>query len=96
MKLESIIKKLPEQVVEVLNNCIDEKELQALIANSEEAIATALRERDANPQYQAARQAVKDLSAGMREVKSYQGAKIQYALHRLRELNGTTEEESES
>lgn len=92
MKLEKIIKKLPKSVVEEMD-ALPETNLQVMIAQSEESIATAVRERDNNPQYQAAKQAVLDLSAGLRDVKSYQTAKIQYALYRLRELNGTNDEE---
>ena len=62
--------------------------LNKVIADASQAIQTATKERDANEHYQAAKLAVTDLSAGLRDVKKYQGAKIGYSLNRLRELRG--------
>lgn len=87
MKLDKILKQLDKDTVEAILR-LDQPEIKDLIVQSEEAIAQATRERDANPHYQAARQAVKDLSEGLRDVKKRQTAKIAYALRRLRELNG--------
>lgn len=62
--------------------------LHKVIADAEEAILTATKERDANEKYQQAKQAVTDLSSGLKDLKKYQGAKIGYSLKRLRELRG--------
>lgn len=87
MKLDKILKNLDEHTVEHINT-LQPSGLKDLIAASEESMAAATRERDDNPQYQAAKQAVKDLSEGLRDVKKRQTAKIQYSLLRIRELNG--------
>lgn len=92
MKLDKILKKLPKTVKDEMDEMLG-NDLRRCVADSEENIATAVRERDDNTQYQAAKQSVKDLSEGLREVKSYQTAKIQYALHLLRELNGVETQE---
>lgn len=89
MKLDKILKTLPESVVQELD-ALPIAELNSVIAQAEEAISTAIRERDANPKYQEAKESCKALSEGMREVKTYQRAKIEYSLHRRRELNGDT------
>lgn len=89
MKLSKILKKLPESVVaEIDEKSADRQYLQATVAAAEEAIAKAFRERDAMPAYQAAKQAVKDLSEALKDVKSYQTVKIHYCLRKLRELDG--------
>jgi hypothetical protein len=62
--------------------------LHKVIADAEEAIAQATKERDGNEKYQQAKQAVSDLSLGLKDLKKYQGAKIKYSLRRLRELRG--------
>lgn len=62
--------------------------LNKVIADASEAISQAKTERDANDKYQQAKLVVTDLSAGLKEVKKYQGEKIKYSLRRLRELRG--------
>lgn len=84
MKLEKILKKLPEAVVQEMDTLVAVG-LNAVIAQAEEAMASAIRDRDANPKYQSAKQACKDLSEGLKDTKNYQTAKIHYALHLLRE-----------
>lgn len=87
MKLSKILKQLNKEACAELDG-MDKGRLEGSIAGSEEAIDKATRERDALPAYQGAKQAVKDLSEGLKELKNYQKAKIAYALRRLRELNG--------
>jgi len=89
MKKEKSAKKnkLPESVVEELD-AMDEQALQKQVTDSTQAISTAKKERDENENYQAAKLAVSDLSAGLKEVKAYQGAKIAHCLARLTELKG--------
>lgn len=90
----------PKQKKETLSDdvrseldAMDAGALNKVIADASEAIATAKKELDANPKYQAAKEAVTDCSAGMKEVKKYQGAKINYSLRRLRELRGEADGE---
>jgi hypothetical protein len=92
MKIDKIRKALPAVVLEEMDK-LGETDLQKSIAQSEEAIAQATRERDANTKYNDAKQAVSDLSEGLKGVKKYQTAKIHYALQRLRELRGDSIEE---
>lgn len=84
MNVEKILKKLQPAIVQEMDG-MDKAQLEKVIVQSQEAIAEATDARDANSQYRAAKQATKDLSAGLKEVKSYQTAKMQYALIRLRE-----------
>ncbi len=85
MTLDKILKKLPKAVVEEM----DEKGEDALmigITGSEQALAKAKQELEDNHRYQEAKENVKALSQGYRDLKGYQTAKIQYALLRLKEL----------
>lgn len=79
MKMSKIVKELGQQLVNEISTK-DKAELEALIVEAEEAIRIATQERDANPHYQAAKQATKDLSEALRDVKKRQTAKIQLAL----------------
>jgi hypothetical protein len=81
---------LPESVINELDG-MDEVSLNKTIAASEQAIKTATEERDANPHYQAAKETVKDLGGALKDTKKYQGAKINYALKRLKVLAGEEE-----
>lgn len=83
-KLDKILKRLPDTAVEEMQE-LNKEQLEQGIVASEQAIDTAQTERDGNPSYQAAKQAVKDLSESFRELKKYQTAKIQYALILLQE-----------
>lgn len=87
MKLKKILKDLDKDTIESMD-ALDEAALKNDIALSEEAIASAVRARDAMPEYAAAKQAVSDLSTSVRELKKRQNAKIAYALRRLRALAG--------
>ncbi len=94
MKLSKIRKQLDDSTINEMNG-LSPGALKDLIAQAEEAMAGATRERDANPAYEAAKQVVKDLSEGLRDVRKRQTAKIQYSLRRLRELNGEAVGDSE-
>lgn len=83
-KLAKIQKKLEACIDEL--DAMSEQELQKTVCQASEAIAKAAQELDENEAYQTAKQDVKDLSGGFRDVKSYQGAKIAYSLHRLKGL----------
>lgn len=85
MKLEKIVKKLGQELIDEMDS-MPVDQLEKVIVNGENAIAEATEQRDANEKYKAARTAVKDLSAGLKEVKGFQSAKIQYALMRLKEM----------
>jgi hypothetical protein len=87
MKLEKILKQLSSDVREEMDG-MSEAQLEKVIVQSEEALEKATRERDSNPGYKSAKQAVSDLSAGLKDVRKYQGAKKGYALHRLKEIKG--------
>lgn len=87
MKLSKIAKKLPDSVIEEID-LMSQAELEKTIAQSEENISRATRERDANLQYRQAKEAVSDLSAGLRDVKAFQNAKIHFALLKIRVLKG--------
>lgn len=62
---------------------MDATTLRKAIADSEQNIATAKRELDANEHYQKAKADLRDLSGGFRDVRKYQGAKIAYCLAKL-------------
>ncbi len=83
-KLESIEKILGKEKIESLDSGqVDE--LQITISNAAAAIKTAQDELDANPLYQELKENLKVLSAGMKEVKKFQNAVIQYSLNLIEE-----------
>ncbi len=55
-------------------------ELQITISNSAAAIKQAEDELEANPKYQELKESLKAVSEGLREVKKFQNAVIQYSL----------------
>lgn len=83
MKIETILKKLPTDTIAEMD-AADPAALKALIVQSETSLADAKEELDNNEQYQAVKESAKAMSAGYRELKTYQTAKIQYALIRLK------------
>lgn len=60
--------------------------LEEVIVQAEKAMSQAERERNSNPHFLAAKENLKALGEGLREVKKRQNAKIVYALHRLEEI----------
>jgi len=55
-------------------------ELQITISNAAQAIRQAEDELEANPKYQELKESLKAVSEGLREVKKFQNAVIQYSL----------------
>lgn len=81
MKLSKAVDLLSPSVLDEIFALSDnEAALDKIVSHSEHAIAFAAKERDENPSYQAAKQACKDLSEGLKEVKAYQKAKAAVAL----------------
>lgn len=78
-KRTKIEKLLGAEVVESLV-ALSEVELKAIIAQSCGAIKQSTDELNANPIYQEIKENLKAVSQGLREVKKYQNAKIQYSL----------------
>ncbi len=85
MTLEKIEKVLRRDVLEEMQALAPE-DLIAGVTASEQAIAGAREQLDANPAYQDAKENVKAISQSFRDLKKYQTAKIQYALLLLKEL----------
>jgi hypothetical protein len=79
-KIEKILGK--DVIVELSSN---PQAAHGYVVQAEQAIKQAKDELDANPKYQELKDSLKALSEGMREVKKFQGAKIQYILHLLEE-----------
>lgn len=65
---------------------MNETELKDNITQASAAMKQVKEELEGNEKYQQAKQAVKDLGAGKRDVDKRQKGKVQYALHRLEEL----------
>lgn len=82
MKYSVMLAELGQEVIDTIT-AKSKPELEALVAEAEGAIRSATKERDANPSYQAAKQATKDLSEGLKAVKKRQLAKIELALQLL-------------
>jgi hypothetical protein len=59
--------------------------LKDTLVSAEHSIAEAQRELEANPQYQAAKELLKDITGSLRDVKKRQNSIIQYCLHILEE-----------
>lgn len=79
MKVEKIRNQLGPETIKELE-ALSKAELERVIADAEQAIKQATEERDANPAYQEAKENIKALSEGLKEVKKRQQAKIQFAL----------------
>jgi len=84
-KLHKIEKILGKDLVDSLISQSPE-ELKSSVAQSAGAIKEASEALEANPSYQQLKESLKALSQGLREVKQFQNAKIQYALHLLEEM----------
>jgi len=85
MKLEKILKVLDEDMLSELNN-MNEAALKEQITKSEQSIKVTRDELEANPKFQELKENLKALRHGYSEVKTFQTAKIQYALIRLEEM----------
>jgi hypothetical protein len=85
-KLAKIEKLLGPDTINDLK-IMPKEELVNTVVQSEVSIKTAQEELEANEKYQELKEAVKAMSAGLREVKQRQNAIIQYCLH-LKEEGG--------
>lgn len=83
-KLASIQKTLGDEALEGLN-AMTPDHLETQIALSAGAIKEAQDQLEANPKFQELKASLKACSEGLREVKKFQNAKIQYSLHLLEE-----------
>ncbi len=81
-KLKKAFKNLDKETISEIES-LDKQQLESLVVQSNQAIAQAEDELHANPNYSAAKDAIKDLSQGLKEVKKRQQSKIVYALHML-------------
>jgi len=81
-KLEKIEKVLGKEVASELE-AQDLEALKHTIVAAESAMKTAFEELEANPLYQSIKENLKDITAGMKDVRKFQNAKIQLALHLL-------------
>lgn len=66
-------------------DALSRQELQASIAQAEGAIKSTSDELEANEEYQSRKQAVLDMSQGLKEVRKRQKAIVEYALHLIEE-----------
>ncbi len=89
MSLSKKLDKLtPSAIEEIFTNAYNDEfheSLHKVVSDSEASIQKATKERDAMPEYRKAKQAVTDLSAGLREVRQVQKAKAALALALLDE-----------
>lgn len=83
-KLQRIEKTLGPDLISELNRVNDEG-LTYTVAACSAAIKEAEDQLEANPKYQDLKASLKACSEGVREVKKFQNAQIQYALHLLEE-----------
>lgn len=83
-KLAQIEKTLGPDLISELNAFIPEA-LEVGVALSAGAIKEASDTLEVNPKYQELKASLKACSEGLREVKKFQNAKIQYSLHLLEE-----------
>lgn len=83
-KLDKLHKALGQSTIDELNAQPAEI-LKNTIVASEYAMKAAKDELESNPRYEAIKEQLADLSAGMKEVNKRQRAIIQYALHCLDE-----------
>ncbi len=80
MSLSKKLDRLTPTAIEEIIQAPNPAGLHKVVSDSEASLAKATKERDANPEYQKAKQACADLSAGLREVRKFQKAKAALAL----------------
>ena len=68
------------------NEAVNEDEAAGLIVRSEQQIKALREERDADENLNAAKNVVKDLSAGYNSAIQYEEAKIQFLLSKIEEI----------
>lgn len=83
-KLAKIEKLLGKELIDGIVTMAPDR-LETQIALSAGAIKEAEDQLEANPKFQELKDSLKACSAGLREVKAFQNAKIQFALHMLEE-----------
>lgn len=81
-KLDKISKLLGDDTLKELD-ALSTSDLKSRVVIAEQSIAQAIQELEANPKYQEFKEALKDLSGGLRDVKKRQNAIIAYAIHLL-------------
>lgn len=86
-KLSKIEKALGTETLQILNQLGTEL-LKDTIAKAEGSVKTAHDELDSNEKYQGLKESVKDMQAGLSEVKKRQNSIVQYCLHLLEEIEG--------
>lgn len=84
-ELSKIVDKIGQETIDEMDS-YDEQQLRSVVVNAQSSMQDAKEELEANREYQRAKLAIKDLSAGKREVDSRQKAKTTYALYRLKEM----------
>lgn len=83
-RLEKIMNNLDADTIEVMQ-AFDVNALKNLVVQSEQTITATKQDLEDSPQYQEAKENIKALSSGYKELKKRQTAKIQYALILLTE-----------
>ena len=83
-KLDKLQKSLGKSTIDDLNNK-SPVDLKNTIVDAESSMKAAKEELESNPRYEAMKESLSDLSAGMKEVNKRQRAIIQYSLYRLEE-----------
>jgi len=84
-KFEKIEKTLGKEMLQELEALASRASLEAKIAEAEGAVKRTVDELEANEEYQARRQGLLDMSAGLKDVKKRQKAITEYCLHLLEE-----------
>lgn len=64
-------------------NALDSDSLKNQIVQAETAMKTIKQELEANPKYEEIKEQLKAITAGLKEVRKFQNAKIAYALDLL-------------
>lgn len=85
MQIEKIIKALPVGVKDEMDSA-DAASLRETILTATATIAESAAEKAKDEKLAGAREIVKDISAGYRDVEKAQRAKINYAIFRLSEM----------
>lgn len=83
-QFEKVVKAIGQETQEELDS-LSVEELKARIVQSTQSVIIAKTERDANPNYQQAKEDKKVFDDGFREIKSRQNAIVDYAIHLLDE-----------
>ncbi len=95
-KIEKIQKILPDTVIQEIESLANPEGLRKLVADSLASIAQAKDELEGNAEYQELKESLADISQSFKDVKKFQGAKVDLALILIKVAKGDADHDLKS